>query len=378
MTWRNRYWDVVSNFYWNPNYIGLQSIQLKKLEAADDCVRVPLSMLNTSGPLYTRVTKLDEMVVKLGRTEEILGHVFNIAFAIAPDALIQKLFGTPLGFSDIGPFASFGQQDIINECGLHGKNVGQHDALFLSDSTAIAIELKTGAKSSANQIMKYVALFGRLSNRRPELRDFGLVFICPQRDAPKLLASCGVADGAIQLEFIDAHLKSVNPDVRSEILSCRADIARLLRGLKITVITWTAVHDELCSIRERLDQKDACQQSLYRLLDGFIQQLEGQDGTDIPAAQIESYRPLFSGEKEMRVWIGKLDDEALLTEPDRRKALSAYVSSTSWGTRGVLRQCMTCTLVELEDFVAALKDEVSPISLNFRWASDEGAGAFFI
>ena len=41
MTWRNQYWNMISNVYWNPMYMGLKSIAWNKLEKDGETVRVP-------------------------------------------------------------------------------------------------------------------------------------------------------------------------------------------------------------------------------------------------------------------------------------------------------------------------------------------------
>jgi len=53
--------------------------------------------------------------------------------------------------------------------------------------------------------------------------------------------------------------------------------------MHVTVITWTAFRNQLVAIREQLDATHPGDQTLYRLLQGFLAQLERHQGTGIAA-----------------------------------------------------------------------------------------------
>jgi hypothetical protein len=113
---------------------------------------------------------------------------------------------------------------------------------------------------------------------------------------------------------------------------------------------------------------------MRRLLDGFLHILGEQARTGISREQVEAARPAFANVIDIATWADKLEDGSPMTPEDRRKALVAFVSTTSWEGSSVIEMCWRCTLEELESFVHALKNEGEPISLGFRWAADGDMG----
>ena len=92
--------------------------------------------------------------------EEPLNQIFNITFAIAPDAVINKLLIEPLGFNDNGPFQSLLRQDFVEKYGWKKEaNITESDGFFTSKKSLVGVELKQGSgRSNLGQLMKYVAL----------------------------------------------------------------------------------------------------------------------------------------------------------------------------------------------------------------------------
>ncbi len=376
MAWNKQYWDTVSNFYWNPRYIGLQGHKLNKFLGDKDNVFVPRKLLNPAGPIYTRTkTKnFEHLCEKLRAEEEVLNHAFNFMFSIAPDLLIEKLFCSGLSFEDDGPFEFFGFRELSVKFGLEHKGVGQHDALLASFESFIAIELKTGALSSPDQLLKYVLLLARLLKDRPETSNFGLLFICPEADQGKMLPSCGLSRPNIASDWLEIHKRSAKKDVRTELDKLPKQVRKVLERLTIATLSWTRLHSDLCEVREQLKPGRPSQQAMRRLLEGFIDMLGEQARTGIPREQVEAARPPFLNVMDIRAWAARLENGSELSPDDRRKALVAFVSTTTWGGPSVIRVCWWCPLDELEKFVHALKNKGEPISLGFRWAADGDMG----
>ena len=129
MKWNSKYWDIVDDFYWVPSYLGLQSIGKKKWKEKNGLICVPSEQINRDGPIYTRARKATENVANLRGKEEILNHVFNLAFAIAGNSVVQELLVEPLEFNDQGFFESYGRE-VKDRYGWGEMNVTQQDGLF--------------------------------------------------------------------------------------------------------------------------------------------------------------------------------------------------------------------------------------------------------
>lgn len=111
MAWNDKYWDIISNLYWTPRYLGLKSISRERWHVEGDRVWIPSELIaNTSGPLYSRSRTFSETKLYLNRQEEILNHIFNLVFSIAGDEVISRLLCQPLRISDQGPFESIGRE----------------------------------------------------------------------------------------------------------------------------------------------------------------------------------------------------------------------------------------------------------------------------
>jgi hypothetical protein len=61
MAWNDKYWDIFSNLYWTPRYLGLKSIAQDKWRIDEDRISIPRALVgNKSGPLYTRSRTISE------------------------------------------------------------------------------------------------------------------------------------------------------------------------------------------------------------------------------------------------------------------------------------------------------------------------------
>ena len=157
MTWDRKYWDIYHRFFWEPKVIGLSK----------------------AGDHYTRKHKIQEAKTRFEKSEEPLNQFFNITFAIASDALINKLLIEPLGFNDDGPYQSLDREKFVEYYGWKNEaNITEPDGFFTSENSLIGVELKQGkGHSSAEQLMKYVALMVWEENRTEMHDQLGLLLI---------------------------------------------------------------------------------------------------------------------------------------------------------------------------------------------------------
>ena len=162
--------------------MGWKPIKRSTWHIENGSVSVPESKIAANAhALYSRrpMSKPEDIRGLINHKEEILNHIFNVTFGIAGDDIISKLFCEPLVIQDSGPFVSLGRE-IKKRYGL-ADNITQQDALFVTDRSVIGVELKLDSKSSADQIMKYVALMNFEEARANQPMHLGLMFIVPQK-----------------------------------------------------------------------------------------------------------------------------------------------------------------------------------------------------
>ena len=284
MAWNRKYWDILDQVYWTTKYVGLKSISKeKKIKLHDQYICIPKQLVNYKKNLFTRTCKYDELQENLNAYEEILNHVFNLTFAIAGDAVLERLFCTPLGFNDNGPFESIGREtaQLYN---WESDNVMQHDGFFRTPNSLLGIELKlTSSSSSPAQIMKYAALFAWEERRKGLCDDIGLLYIIPESSRAKHWKKCGLDGPEIDESFIEKRLNDLkeNSEVRKLYENCSQTMSSVLNRLKLSVITWSSLREELLSIERELNCQDVGDQTLLRLLSGFRTQLEEHKKTGI-------------------------------------------------------------------------------------------------
>ena len=282
MAWNDKYWDIISNIYWTPRYIGLQSIARDKWRIDGDDICIPRELIaNASGPLYSRARNFIETRAYLSGQEEILNQVFNLAFSIAGDQVVSQLLCRPLEIADPGPFESIGREIGSRYGWRKSENVTQQDGFFVTPSSLIAVELKLGSTSWPEQIAKYVALMiweEELSGMRPNL---GLLFIVPESALPDHWACVGLSGPHIDAEFVGRLDQLKLPKKLQNLFEQKRDeVSGLLNRLRLAAVSWTSFRDQVKAVEEGLGS-GAGDQTLQRLLAGLRAQIDGHNNTGL-------------------------------------------------------------------------------------------------
>jgi hypothetical protein len=273
--WNQKYWDILDQIYWTPGQAGFESIPAKRCVFGEDTVTLPQALIAPGSSLYRRVRNSKEQPRWLLTQEEILNQVFNLAFAIAPDALIAHCLAAPLGFSDPGPFLSLGR-DMLSRYNL--GNVTRQDGFFVGPNALIGVELKLGAPSTPDQLAKYAALFfweERLNGPRERI---GLLYIVPDNKLAGHWKTCRLPGPQIDRTYIPAILaqKKLSKQIRRLYETETEALARILDRMQLALISWTDLHTAAGDFARGLDPARAGDQALRKLIDGLCAQIEAQ------------------------------------------------------------------------------------------------------
>ncbi len=287
--WHRKYWDIVDRFYWVPSDLGLKSIVRKGLPVSEGGVCIPLEMLGGADRIYVRDRKIHSAIERLGQQEEILNNIFDISFAIAPDEVISRLLFDPLAIRDEGPFDSIGRE-IWKRFGWgEYENVTSPDGFIVSGQSIVAVELKLGAKSSVNQLAKYVALLVWEEMKAGQRENLGLLYITPSGDPSRLWAK-GTEPEAFPNLMPQIQKLRLPPRINTLFEDHPDRLASVLERLIIKIISWQEHIEAVSGLRESLDAKDRGEQTLRRLLDGYYSQLIEHKKTGFQQAQQASKR----------------------------------------------------------------------------------------
>jgi hypothetical protein len=286
MAWNDKYWDIISNLYWTPRYLGLKSIAQDKWRTDGNRVSIPKECVaNASGPLYIRSRTFSETKVYLSGQEEILNHLFNLVFSIAGDTVVSRLLCKPLGISDAGPFESIGREIGSRYGWRESENVTQQDGLFVTPSSVVAVELKLGSTSWPEQIAKYVALMIWEEGISGTRGNLGLLFIVPETAGH--WTTVGLSSPQIDTAFVNRLDREKLPKKIQSLFEEHPDkVASVLGRLRLAVISWKAFGEDITAIENELDASKTGDQTLQRLLAGLHAQIGAHDKTGLAASSL--------------------------------------------------------------------------------------------
>jgi hypothetical protein len=283
MGWNDKYWDIISNLYWTPRYLGLKSISQDKWRMDGDRVSIPKALIaNVSGPLYSRSRTFSETRAYLNGQEEILNQMFNLVFSIAGDEVVSRLLARPLEIADSGPFESIGREIGSRYGWRNSENVTQQDGFFVTPSSLIAVELKLGSPSWPEQIAKYIALMIWEEEFSHPRANLGLLFIVPNAAILAHWSNVGLVGPNIDPEFASRLDSSKLPKKIQRLFQANSDqVQSVLGRLRLSVVSWTQFRSDIYTIENELDEQSAGDQTLKRLLSGFRNQIDHHANTGV-------------------------------------------------------------------------------------------------
>lgn len=276
-SWSRKYWDIADQFYWAPQYVGMKSIPQRLWQDEGDRISVPAEHVNKSGPLYARARTADAHKVWMRRQEEILNHVFDITFAIAPDMLIDRCFAKQLGIRDPGPYTSLGREIRQRYGWSKSENVTQQDGFFVSQRSALGVELKLRAKSSPIQVVKYAALFAWEELHSGSRDNLGLLYILETAADARHWRECGLDGPQVDATLLDRiEIATLPKKVRELATENRDALASVLDRMTLSAITWAELKATCREVWGTLDPSHAGDQTLMRLIEGLVAQIDIQ------------------------------------------------------------------------------------------------------
>jgi hypothetical protein len=231
-------------------------------------------------------------VDRLHSSEEVLNHVFNLTFSVVADDVIRATFLSHLGIHDEGPFTVIGREAGERYGWGKNANVAQQDGFFVSNASAVAIELKLKAPSSAAQIAKYAALLAWEEMVSGPKKELGLLFIVPEETVALHWTKCGLQGPTIDRRFLNRELEL--PRRIADLFAQQQEVVgSVLDRMRLAVISWATLRSQLIAIQGQLRIIEAGDQTLHRVLNGFIAQLDAHHDTGLDASR--SWQPAVSG-----------------------------------------------------------------------------------
>lgn len=275
MSWTKKYWDLVEHLYWSPQYIGLKSIPQRHWTIDGDIVSVPKEMTNPRGPLYRRLRSGEDYETYVHRQEETFNHIFDLTFAITPGDIIGEVFGPLTSAGPDHSYQSLGRELRTRHFWGEHDNITHPDGFFVAENSILAVELKFNAKTSLDQLAKYVLLIvaeEMVEGRRDSL-DLLYVFNSDPNDSFERQTS--IEPDAVNETLFDALSRSVRKTkIRSFLHDNEAKFRDVLNRLSVRCISWKDFADALLDYSEALSESRG-DRTLQRLILGLKTEITG-------------------------------------------------------------------------------------------------------
>lgn len=272
MSWTKVYWDMIDHLYWAPQYVGLKSIPQRFWTTDADTVTIPRKMTNPSGPLYRRLRSRKEFWTYVRRQEETFNHIFDITFAVLPGDVTGEILG-PLTEAGFGHTYDNVGREVGSRYSWGDDNITNPDGFYIAADSILAVELKFNAKTSLDQLTKYLLLFVAEELNTGRRENLDLLYIFNKDPVATFSKQIGVSPNALGDLAYDDLVGSVRNKKVRMFLQDNDTVGRdVLSRIKLTVISWQEFFDCLSKFSNRLSDGRG-DRTLKRLIDGLTTEI---------------------------------------------------------------------------------------------------------
>lgn len=282
MTWFNKYWDVVDDYYWGLYRLGVEPIPKDQIETDGEFTKFPNEFLNKNGGrILRRVGTAKENLHHLTADEAALNHALNFAFAIAADQLVAELLFSWLSITPEGEIVSI-DKDVCGHFGWkRNDNITQHDGFYVSANAALGLEVKLGAETKLDQIAKYAFLLSNEERRAGSIKDAGLLYVTPDSRVSKVEKVFGDRETLADRIIAVAGERDKKRILDREILERESEYRDLIDRLKLRVISWADLRDKAVEMKVSLPAGSPGNDTARKLLAGLVLAIEQHRGTEV-------------------------------------------------------------------------------------------------
>lgn len=219
--WTSEYYDIVSFYYWEPQLLNRQNKRDPKKSHTD-------------------------VIARIKRLEVPLNHILNIFFALTPNSLQQRFFGTLVDTNLI--------RDVFEIAGRvkretqPASSICQPDFIFESDNSLVGIEIKVNSSTSLDQIIKYAIYQTTYKNDNMKTKQNYLLLLNQSKEHlfKEKLTFESINSELINHEFSNSILAWMKRnEVRQGQHWKREDAIAAVNNLKIGYCSYSAFHDFL-------------------------------------------------------------------------------------------------------------------------------------
>lgn len=245
-TWNKEYYDILNFYYWEPQHLGKKNH--------------PESSVKT----------LADSEKKLRNMEVTLNHIFNIFIRLCPKVILGEILGKITGDFGLENVVYQSRDDVHN---TYGKNVTQADMMLLDDSNVVAVEMKIGAKTSLDQLVKYAMLFHFEKEHSHKNKKHHLIYLTKSK-FPKIFEEKINDIEDLTSRFDTSLIPDKTKSGSVELHKNKEEIVDILKNMNLYFITYTDFYNILNVIRDGIDIENKYSDMLITLICGITNELE--------------------------------------------------------------------------------------------------------
>lgn len=276
MAWNDKVLDNLEQLYWSPKKLGLNSVECAPTEDKSGFV-VPREAVVGEPRVYLRSSSFREWRAGIHRDEEILNQMIEIALGIAPAAFLARAFFAPLGIETFGPIEVIGREVRARHEALAPQQYTQHDGFYVAPEAIVAMEMKLGARTSIEQLLKYCTQIALEEITHGRKAHVGLIYLVPSTSADRTRSDLALDDPAARAQLWEDPLAHTDKSRLRKLLRRHAgEIREVAKRLQLGIITWDNFLDTLIATRESARVEG--NETLSNLMDGLIAQIRATPG----------------------------------------------------------------------------------------------------
>ena len=273
MSWTRKYWDLVDHFYWAPQYLGLKSIPQRYWMIDGDTVSVPKEMTNPKGPLYRRLRSGEDYWNYVHRQEETFNHIFDLTFAVLPGDVVGEILNVFTSAGSGQLYESLGRELGTRYFWGEHDNITTPDGFFVAEDSILAVELKFNAKTSLDQLAKYMLLFAAEEMVAGQRASLDLLYVFNSDPVSAFEEQIGVKPSAVGEHLFDDLSFSVsNETVKRFLQDNKSAFKSALGRINLSCISWQDLSDTLFEFSKKLKEGRG-DRTLKRLISGLITEI---------------------------------------------------------------------------------------------------------
>lgn len=192
-----------------------------------------------------------------------------------------------VAIDDAGPFLRLGRE-IAGRYGWGSSNITQQDGFYVSPTSILGVELKLGAATSPNQLLKYITLMVCEEKLTGKHSALGMLYITPWIDPARVWGKCGAKNGKLPADFLDKCLElKLSLKLRRLVIGERDHFHDAAGRLNLAHLSWNELAESCRALIKSVGSQHHGDETVVRLFSGFVDAMREHGGTGLDPAAAE-------------------------------------------------------------------------------------------